>query len=1226
MSEYAEDLNAVLKILNFVTEPTYKQKVRYQRESSMELAKYQSGLTKQSNEDKYNRELLGSQLDALDSDINSLISNRDDLQSSYNSATAEWVKMDAIYQSAGGQGNYEEIFNNTTPYNTIQEGIARSEEKKKGLLLINEHLTDRINTIGNVGAFQTRTLDYERYTDTGEGIVDLQDVEGSWAESMIMMGYDPRSTKELFPNLDMTGDLNQYITSGSYDYNKLNVLKTDVPVYLRNFITINHPSNSQLKELQRDYTKTLSDDVTYRLNLLSNQTKVDGFLDPSSEDELDKLKLQHKGNITTLTGQPSILLASDIGSDAWGDYVKYGDSTDYALMSDYYTIINDLTDGLPGADWKDYTKYGLQRYDTNSYIVDSNGNMQIDREAVNENALAQEYYGEISATGPLASGMMSDDPATKNMFTHIGKNISTTTAHDWYWANNDNVRAEQWREDNPYTGDNSLKDLIDYKKKSILETTGDVIGSSVGDPTFTINMDQAQKSLNTEWDLYFEFVNQNPLAKLVGYDTWVQANDIWQVDPSMMVLDVIDPWMEVINNYSLFTKDLEQKGLEKNSEEWKTKVDDFLEAATSEYGGAVSKHSTRNLSKNHPLKDYYDNTVNPAFQISESDILKVWEEIVPMFINDADETLSIYDEKILAEQIRQGFKDIIDLEGASSTYLPQGPSTNAKKLQEKMKGLGFTSSIKGFSTNQGLGPNAGTPLGIWSNTSNLAFTSTTEDITTNAMNIPTGSNVVNNYLLTTDDIDWNSFITSDDFNDGKSYINNLYNTFTTGNGSAMAVPVHNIKSSNDSWTLAETYNNDGDKLLYHPATGPHPVHNYRDIYDDIFLEDQDMYSGSQFRISPQLEDDSNEAVMDLLTANYTSFDLIRQSDQHGRGFMPNIAYAHGLMSGPNFTLIDNEGIDEIDWIGKADEASLNNISTFDNDYLNAYALQSNLSIDRFNNHVVGNIFNATDRDNVFGNWQISKPSATYDEALGRYYLNFPVTNRPSLMTEDEFLGMEGSVQTVYLEDQYSWNVDQGVLGDSGFGIVTKNDMFLPDIENRNWITPKEAISPEIREKYENNEAFNVVYLKDPKGGRGHFVDLKVFYDYHLEESLNSDMSIDDVLYGVNGAIQEGYYDFDGYAGPTQNLLNSNHVFSSSDVYSYLNSTSPQIWSDIKNIDSSKELPIDFKEGQWDKLFKRELNKEMEYLGLNENIDPLTYLMPEYDQDIIDALDSLRQGK
>ena len=361
-------------------------------------------------------------------------------------------------------------------------------------------------------------------------------------------------------------------------------------------------------------------------------------------------------------------------------------------MNTYFTTINSLTEGVPGSNWQDYISPVIP-FDQPQIDLDQNQNAYVKVPAASSGASAREFYGhgmsddEWSSyqSQQLGNMIMGNDEFNKTLGTQMGINASAVNNYTWYWGTSDNIRAEQWRVDNPFEGNpENLKELIEYKKKSIMETTGD-INANFGDPTFSINMGHAQSALNTKWDLYFEFVNKNPLAKLVGYDTWVTANDMHKVDPSGLVLDVVQPWMEVINSYGNLRNDLESRGVEQNSVLWNNEINAFLNNATLTYGGAVSIYSDRNLSESHPNKDYYDSTVNPGFSINEQDILKVIDEILPIFLNDAEETYDNYDQLRLAQQIRERFDTISKLEGGASTYTPSGPSQNALDLIQLMK-------------------------------------------------------------------------------------------------------------------------------------------------------------------------------------------------------------------------------------------------------------------------------------------------------------------------------------------------------------------------------------------------------------------------------------------------------------------------------------------------------------------------------------------------------------
>ena len=203
MSDYAENVGAVLKLIDRITEPTYKQKLRLQRESSKDLAKYTSDLKIEQNNLKYERELLNDQLSTIESDITGLEGEWETLNTSYNTATGEWLLQKDLYKTSTGLKNYDEIFNNTTNFKEIENALTAARTKRDALTSMNNNLSTRINTIGNYNAYQTKSLDYERYTDTGKYIVDPQDIEASYAESLLKMGYNPSGYPELFPSLDI---------------------------------------------------------------------------------------------------------------------------------------------------------------------------------------------------------------------------------------------------------------------------------------------------------------------------------------------------------------------------------------------------------------------------------------------------------------------------------------------------------------------------------------------------------------------------------------------------------------------------------------------------------------------------------------------------------------------------------------------------------------------------------------------------------------------------------------------------------------------------------------------------------------------------------------------------------------------------------------------------------------------------------------------------------------
>ena len=188
-------------------------------------------------------------------------------------------------------------------------------------------------------------------------------------------------------------------------------------------------------------------------------------------------------------------------------------------------------------------------------------------------------------------------------------------------------------------------------------------------------------------------------------------------------------------------------------------------------------------------------------------------------------------------------------------------------------------------------------------------------------------------------------------------------------------------------------------------------------------------------------------------------------------------------------------------------------------------------------------------------------------------------------------------------------------------------MFLPSVESREWLTPKEALGPDIRELYENGNLNKPVYLQDPRGGRGHYIDLKVFYDYHLTEAFANNFKIEDVIYEQNGAISGAYYEFDGYAGPMQNLLSSNDVFGIEDIQNMALNGSEDIYMLLDQINNLKNEPIDLGSlSAFEGRMLEEINEELEYLGVEVpggTFKDETEFKDAYNQDIINALDSLR---
>ena len=91
MSDYLEGLNTVLKIIDTATEPSYRSKLRMQKRSQKEMARYNKDLQLEANNLKYERELLSDQLNMIEGDISGMQDQQTNLQASYNSATGEWV-------------------------------------------------------------------------------------------------------------------------------------------------------------------------------------------------------------------------------------------------------------------------------------------------------------------------------------------------------------------------------------------------------------------------------------------------------------------------------------------------------------------------------------------------------------------------------------------------------------------------------------------------------------------------------------------------------------------------------------------------------------------------------------------------------------------------------------------------------------------------------------------------------------------------------------------------------------------------------------------------------------------------------------------------------------------------------------------------------------------------------------------------------------------------------
>ena len=195
-------------------------------------------------------------------------------------------------------------------------------------------------------------------------------------------------------------------------------------------------------------------------------------------------------------------------------------------------------------------------------------------------------------------------------------------------------------------------------------------------------------------------------------------------------------------------------------------------------------------------------------------------------------------------------------------------------------------------------------------------------------------------------------------------------------------------------------------------------------------------------------------------------------------------------------------------------------------------------------------------------------------------------------------------------------------------------MFLPDTDKRDWFTAGEMSDSNVREKYDNNDlAGKYVYLMDPYGGRGHYVDVEVFYRYHLPVTDVSNLPIEFVVYeeGDHTNLLSGYYDspdVQGYAGPIQNLQKSGNSYSGDDLVSeYTNN------SNIMQNTSSQYLSATtgrVSTLNYEQFFTNEFNNEMSQLfGEDEAFKPEDRTLELYQEDpqgVINALDLLRIGK
>jgi hypothetical protein len=1214
MSDYATTLSSLLRVLDTVSEPSHRTKLRRQEQAEKRMARYRADLSAEAKDTEYKRSLLNLQYNDLKTQLTTEVNKHDNIRASYNTSTGEWLELEGAYQTATGLQNYEEIFNNTTNWASQEEAINAIRGKLNAYDQINDHYTQKVNDIGNASSGYTKFLDPDRYltdpvasldpTDpsyipTGADIYHPVDIQGAYAESLIQMGYNPETAQDLFPNIDFKDpnyNFKDLITSPYLEGTKKTDL-ADVPEYLKDYIKLNTPATAGIKDLQRGLTQKRATELRNQLEILTTEKDIAGLLDPVSSDKLEEYKTEMKDLNDQLALNGGLLFVTNVGANESRIYQEGFLTPMYAEYEDYIEVVRSLNNNVPGANFLDTSPNIVGHYSQNEYQLDPAGNLTIRNPAVKGESRANTRYNEAEFA---ALGLnWEDDDISAEAFFYLSAQNRFTEA--WKSANEPNMNETDF----------------EYNKRAVENSNmGLDFFIGMGTPDYRSRIETAQQLYDVEWNSLKQFYNKNPFAKLVGMNNWQQATDMYTINPSYFVLDVIDPMMQTIDYYSQYFDMLTSKGIQEGSEEWNEEMRLFFQDVQLSMGGMIQTYDS--VNKRNPdgsVMDGVEGIWEEGFAFSEADIKNAMIYIGEIVKAD-EESIHDYHEKDTALSIQQIGLMIESITGGRINVDPNVhkaieqrriQSDESKTLQNRLDNRGITGFTVGLTSshvgthvaNSGQSHNAsGFVYGPLSNidpnySSNLGYNVANMLFQSNVNTIQEGEHSIDNRNVIIDDMDWVDFVDLPTFDSGESYIN-FINESSTRTGVHLPLWGVSIGNDIDSFVIAETYNNqDKDKMLYHSATGPNPIVNFRDIHDneDITAVVEERESEITNAVD---EDTKNKKFLDTLKKGRDDINMIRASGMYGKGFIPNFSWIFGLLDGP---VVDYHSIDTYsDIIKSIDEGSLNG-----GEYVNMYALPKGGNSElwsKFMDSQAQLIYQGPHKDfsTVKGSMGITKSSSIYDAQLGRYYLNFDVKGRPELMTEEVFTALGSDMQKQYLESQYSWLVDEGVLGDSGKGIATKKDMFLLPQDQRNWLTGKEALNSDIREKYQKGELDNkFVYLKDPSGGRGHFIDLKVFYDFHLEASTSFDTPINEVIYepGSNTNLVTGYFDetvFDGYAGPTQNLLPSNVKFNIEEVYQIIDGWKPYISSDYTYLTGGGTT-------NYEELLQNELQNELSLLGM-----------------------------
>ena len=348
--------------------------------------------------------------------------------------------------------------------------------------------------------------------------------------------------------------------------------------------------------------------------------------------------------------------------------------------------------------------------------------------------------------------------------------------------------------------------------------------------------------------------------------------------------------------------------------------------------------------------------------------------------------------------------------------------------------------------------------------------------------------------------------------------------FVNSNSHKNFLPVMSLNISNaenkefERLVLTETYNdNDRDKLLYNPATGPNPHKNVVDLY-------------TQFSLEGRLNEDAD--LLDIYEQYAKDYDMVISSYNHnGEPLYSNdigvIPYSPDEYMKKTFNK------------GKIWDPSGS---------MQKYAKES------------------------YNNNKMLTGTSVYEPSLGRYLLNWDVQGRPQLITKSDFTSLVPEVQDDYLDSQGSWLKEQGILGDNGSGTIVDDDMFLLELDSRAYMTSNEAMevfySDFRTSRDDSTKTFSgpsMVYMVGAnENERGFFMNTDDFYNKHLAyaDSLGQSSSLP-ITFSLNDstlAYDYGFYkNVETSRGFDDIVKEGDNIFSKQDSIDVMNSSGNTVY-------------------------------------------------------------------